>query len=160
MAVRRAKPPPAPPPEETSSDILFQEAAPALSEGVTDVETPLATPTVAAPAVPKPESDRLLEFTRAAASNLPPAVNDATAAEETRATREDGGLPVSAVPFTSESALAAALCAASVSKVAAAAVDAPPDADFTAAAVAPAGSASKAARVTVTVVLTAVESTA
>ncbi len=131
-----------PPPEDMSSlnDAVAAMPLAALSEDFEgETATPKAALTRASLAVAEPVGATLVELIRAAMDDFPDACSTAIEAEDTRDASDAGGEPVSVVPLTSASVLAAASRAATVSAAAAAVTLAPPDAFFTASAVASAG---------------------
>lgn len=131
-----------PPPEDMSSlnDAVAAMPLAALSKDFErETATPKAALTRASLAVAEPVGATLVELIRAAMDDFPDACNTAIEAEDTRDASDAGGEPVSVVPLTRASVLAAASRAAAVSAAAAAVTLAPPDAFFTASAVASAG---------------------
>jgi len=141
-AERRAKPAPVPPPDAIRSASEDPAAIPlaALSEDFDRVTaTPKAALTRASLAVAEPVGATLEAFIRAATLAFPEACSESLAAVDTRDARVAGGEPTSVVPFTSAPVLAAASRAAAVNAAAAADTLEPPEAFFTASAVALAG---------------------
>ncbi len=141
-AERRANPAPEPPPDAIRSESEEPAAMPlALSAAIFArvTETPEGELTSASLAVAEPVGATLEELIRAAIPAFPEACSESLAAVDTRDARVAGGEPTSVVPLTSAPVLAAASRAAVVNAAAAEDTLEPPEAFFTASAVALAG---------------------